>query len=100
MRASYRMIDEIIAEWAYFIYLDRTANGIPGDADSDWFQARQNYDDACEKSRIELIAILEEEIRQEWWNMFMRCPKCGGEIVEDNLMWWCKKCGHGGGANQ
>lgn len=31
-------IDDI-RERAYFIYLNRCANGVPGDAQSDWFQA-------------------------------------------------------------
>lgn len=100
LKTDWRTKDAVLAEWAYYVYLNRIANGIPGDAVSDWFQAEQNYEDACEKSRIEMIAILWEEIQREFLERTMRCSKCGGEIVEDNLMWWCKKCGKGGGANQ
>jgi hypothetical protein len=58
-------IDEVVAERAYLIYLNRIADNIPGDDLSDWFQARQEYDDACERGREELAAIILEEVHRE-----------------------------------
>jgi hypothetical protein len=44
-------MNNLIAERAYFIYLNRIAKGIFGDANSDWFQAQDEliyyYQECC-----------------------------------------------------
>lgn len=61
-KTDWRTKDEVIAEYAYRIYEDRMRTGTPGDADSDWYAAVAEYDEACDQGWRKLIEYWEEEL--------------------------------------